>query len=274
MMVTKTRKITPAIAAQMLDQNHLNTRPRNKRRVFNMAQVMKKGGWRLTHQGIALDDDGNVLDGQHRLNAVVESGVTVEMNVTTGVDPSVFAVLDVGRPRTVGDVLSIAGYANSSLLGSVIRMVHTYQNVSTRPWNSFRSSITPDDIQTVAQDYGDTINVLLPQAARIRQRINGSTSAYAAALFIIQEWALRHDKGTEFEAWADGLESGVGLEEGDARLALASWVNGAAKTLHGSIRAEVILMAMLRCFDAHIRGEKLQKIFIKNPVTWFYRLPA
>lgn len=59
-----------------------NNRNINYAKVKKMAKDMKEGHWDTTHQGIAIASDGTLVDGQHRLLAIVESGVTVRMNVT------------------------------------------------------------------------------------------------------------------------------------------------------------------------------------------------
>jgi hypothetical protein len=72
---------------------------------------MRNGGWTLTHQGIAFDENGELVDGQHRLNAVIEANVPVEMNVTTNVhrQPGEAFTIDMGRKRTYANVATMSG---------------------------------------------------------------------------------------------------------------------------------------------------------------------
>jgi hypothetical protein len=65
--------VTLEIAAQWLDRNPQNRRIVQSRVSFYAAQ-MQAGSWKLTHQGIAFDEYGNLVDGQHRLYAVILSG--------------------------------------------------------------------------------------------------------------------------------------------------------------------------------------------------------
>ena len=98
--------ITPALASDYLAGNSIN-RPLRKRVVERYADDMKKGRWEITHQGIAVDNDGTLLDGQHRLHAVIKAGVPVKMMVTVGIDSSAFANIDKLVPRTDADSLRI-----------------------------------------------------------------------------------------------------------------------------------------------------------------------
>jgi hypothetical protein len=65
--------------------------------VRSLAEAMRRGDWIVTHQGIAFDIHGVLVDGQHRLAAVVEAEVPVEMTVFTDVEPDTFDVLDTGK---------------------------------------------------------------------------------------------------------------------------------------------------------------------------------
>jgi hypothetical protein len=84
-MHTHVETITPERARALLGSN--GNRPLRKTRVLAFVEVLKRGHWRLSHQGIAIAADGRVLDGQHRLAAIAEADVTVQMCVTYDVPP-------------------------------------------------------------------------------------------------------------------------------------------------------------------------------------------
>ena len=66
---------------------------------------MINGDWQLTHQGIAFDTTGRLIDGQHRLHAIIEAGVPVQILVTRGCSASSFSILDRGANRRPSDIL-------------------------------------------------------------------------------------------------------------------------------------------------------------------------
>lgn len=105
-MKSKIQLITPEIAAAYLEMN-VGNRPARIKAVQGLAQAIKRGEWLLTPQGISFSTEGRLLDGQHRLMAVVESGVSVEMLVYTNVDPEAFMVMDRGTARTISDVTKL-----------------------------------------------------------------------------------------------------------------------------------------------------------------------
>lgn len=84
-MTTEIVSVTPQMAEAWLKNNVANRKLRPTI-VDTYASDMKSGRWVPSHQGIAFDSKGELVDGQHRLSAIVKSGVIVKMVVTTGVE--------------------------------------------------------------------------------------------------------------------------------------------------------------------------------------------
>lgn len=127
--------VTPSIAAEWLKQNTRN-RHVTESRVREFSEIMKRGEWDITHQGVAFGEDGSLYDGQHRLMAIVESGCSVVMLVTHGLSPNSRANIDTGGRRSATDNLNIIEGMNlSKSLGSAIGAVWmaTIAQSTTRP---------------------------------------------------------------------------------------------------------------------------------------------
>lgn len=107
-MNSSTITITPDLAREYLAKNIDKNRPIRKALVHAYAEQMKRGEWKITPQGISFDQKGRLIDGQHRLMAVIESGAKVPMYVTTGVPVDRMLMIDCGAKRTAADILSIA----------------------------------------------------------------------------------------------------------------------------------------------------------------------
>ena len=105
-MQTKVELITPAIAKKMLEKN-TNNRPIRWLHVQKLAEEILADEWQTTHQGIAFNNAGFLIDGQHRLNAIVQAGKAVTMSVTRGCDVRAFDVLDRGVNRSISDIMGI-----------------------------------------------------------------------------------------------------------------------------------------------------------------------
>lgn len=101
--------VTPDVARDLLSRNVENRKIRQGW-VKELARRITANEWRLTHQGIAVDSDGNLLDGQHRLLAVIKANVPAFMIVAKGFDaesPIDFPVDD-GIRRSSADILGIS----------------------------------------------------------------------------------------------------------------------------------------------------------------------
>jgi hypothetical protein len=101
------QELTPEMAAEFL-KNNTHNRPVRPSHVKFLSRQMKAGEWVFNGATIVFDKDGQVLDGQHRLLAIVDSGVTCLTWVIKGVDPDAFATIDTNITRTKGDVVTIA----------------------------------------------------------------------------------------------------------------------------------------------------------------------
>lgn len=103
---TKMVLVTPKMANKWLGKNTGNRQLREGV-VDKLASDMSSGKWMLTHQGIAFNCDGTLLDGQHRLHAVVESSTSQWMPVTVGLPRESVSAIDDNLKRTVCDSLRI-----------------------------------------------------------------------------------------------------------------------------------------------------------------------
>lgn len=103
------QRIDPDQAKTWLDEHSHKNRPVSKAHVRTLAADLAAGRWKTTHQGIAFDTSDNLVDGQHRLWAIVESGVPAVLQVTRGVDPMAFEAIDQHRKRTAGQILAMEG---------------------------------------------------------------------------------------------------------------------------------------------------------------------
>lgn len=129
-MTTEILTITPEAATQILQRNTKN-RKLNKRRISLYANAMRRGEWRLTHQGIAISKNKEIQDGQHRLHACIEANTPFQAMVTTGCDDDNFQYLDIGRNRSFADSFFIDGISNSAKISTGISKYMCMQKYGT-----------------------------------------------------------------------------------------------------------------------------------------------
>jgi hypothetical protein len=98
--------ITPEEAARWLKCNHVN-RPVRRRHVEFLAREIKDGHWMLNGAAIVISENEEILDGQHRLLAIIEAGEPIKTIVIYGIDKAAFKTIDTGAVRTGSDALSL-----------------------------------------------------------------------------------------------------------------------------------------------------------------------
>jgi hypothetical protein len=101
-----------------------------KNTVALFVDLIRNGEFALTHQGIAFDEEGRLMDGQHRLTACVETGIPIHVMVTFNMPWAVFEALDNGRIRSVADHLFTAHIVDDTRAGTGLsaagRILHSW----------------------------------------------------------------------------------------------------------------------------------------------------
>lgn len=101
--------VTPDMALEWLANNPCNRKPVHKR-ITEMAEDMRKGLWEPNGSTIVFEKDtGALLDGQHRLNAILESEKPQWVWVCNGIDKTIH--FDDGKPRSLTDKILAGGLA-------------------------------------------------------------------------------------------------------------------------------------------------------------------
>lgn len=211
-MQTEIMKITSAMAQEWLKRNTRN-RPLSDRRVKEYARDMQAGVWLLNGEAIKLATDGTILDGQHRLAAIVEADVALETLVVMGLPAHTQDTMDSGRRRTAGDALAINGVAYASNLAAIARRVWQWDRQNYR-FNGLTNPTTTEVLETV--ELYPTLHRSVELAHRVATSfkptfctLNGVTHH----LFL----AIDPDQTAWFFA---GLETGANLAVGHPVLAL------------------------------------------------------
>lgn len=121
-------KVTPKLAAKWLEKNFEKNRNKREAHVKRLAADMKAGRWIETGETIKFNTIGLLVDGQHRLSAIILSGCTLNIWVAYDVPSDAIKAIDTGASRTASDVMAI----NSSLshpkhLPTLIRRIMAWE---------------------------------------------------------------------------------------------------------------------------------------------------
>lgn len=110
-------------AALNLLQYNTNNRKVQKPEVERIAGDLQSGRFVDRVADVRVSTSGVLLDGQHTLLAIVESGVPAICTVHRNAQEQEWSVIDSGTKRTVGQSLSRMGHPNAADLGTLAHYV-------------------------------------------------------------------------------------------------------------------------------------------------------
>jgi len=113
---TTVRTFTPEEAKAILAHQNSGNRPLSGYTVDRYAQLMREAKWKApTNDSIVFSDGGRLINGQHRLAAVIKSGIPLTEVCVYGIKQDTFSVMDQQKRRNRGDALAISGLAKSNV---------------------------------------------------------------------------------------------------------------------------------------------------------------
>lgn len=271
--------ITPEQASDLLTNHNPSNRRLDTRHALFLAQEMERGTFRPDNgDSIRIDTDGNILDGQHRLAAIVRAGKPVTMLVAKGVDRETFATIDTGKRRTVQDIVGIdfalLGISTPKGTPHAARLLIEYESKfsigqSTADTGARHRVAPVDAVRDVCKRPGFVETV--KRSVKIANKMSIVKTAPVAVALI----ACERDNKMACDTFFHRLMTMEGLQPGapehSVDRALRAWkVNGSAaqRSAYGQ------LFALIRGYLASRDGERLSKIYVPQTPDTFPYLPT
>jgi hypothetical protein len=247
--------LTPAEAQRILDGNTRN-RALRPGYVQQLAGAMERGEWMINGEPLQLAADGTVLNGQHRLTAVVESGVTVPMLVVRGLSTSAQRTMDVGTRRTLSDVLALHGQIDTTTLAAMLGLLYRYRK-GDRLEYATRTAPTITQALELLDEEPQVAEALL--AARkscrgTRMRV----SVAALMLYLFEE--VDPGEGLRF---FEALHDPPGEERGSAVVKLRSLLDRPREESTFKISTYVLCAWTIKAFNAWREGRPVEVLAFK-----------
>jgi hypothetical protein len=255
------RTITPADATTLLSRTAPNRKP-IRRRVAALADAMRAGQWQSDGAPVRIGQDGRLLDGQHRLMAVIEADTPAEFVVISGIDPQAQLVMDTGKPRSLEDHMHIQGVPNARNAAAAARFLWDYENgvitwrgdVIKRPaptipqlWQLY--SARPDQIQEGAA-----------QGAAVHRCVRMSKAVISGMWVVLS--AVDFDDASEFyDRLAQRLQDGAIIDS--IQVFTRRMNNQDRPSFGGALSARVQTAFLIKTWNAYRRGEPLSRLIFK-----------
>jgi hypothetical protein len=197
--------ITPAVAEEMLKAN-VHNRDCRKRHVAMLAGAMTRGEWVPNGDAIKFSTEGVLLDGQHRLRAVMESGVHITIPVVRGLPSEAQITMDTHAKRKLSDILKLNGEPNYLTLAGALGVLWQYENGGLRAYNT--KPTFAQLLQTLDK------NADIRDSVRVGQRVGG-TLKFSPSVASVAHWALIRIDADDAVFFFDRLIDGANLAEND-----------------------------------------------------------
>lgn len=256
--------ITPAMAEAWLARGEgitLNRRL-NRRNVARLRTALEIGEWDVTGETIKLDKDARVRDGQHRLTAIIESGIGAWCLVVRGISESAFDKVDTGKSRNMADVMAIHGHTSTVAKSTASRGLLAIEDTGRYTTRSASGSYTSTISNARGLAYLEAHEAEIIEAVKLADKLRmqgdfiGGTGLWAIALTMF--WRISPE---QTEVFVDKLIVGAGLEEGSPILKLRNMYKGSARDWHASGKnRERLLANVIKAWNAWRRDELVQQI--------------
>lgn len=216
-------------AAETLLQLNVRNRAASALNVERLATDMRDGAFRFTGESICFDTDGTLLNGQHRLLAIIESGCHIEVVIVTGVGAEAQGNMDAGKKRSLADTLQLNGEKYWDTLAAILGAVQVWENGERLVGSgSSRRDITNDTSLRFLAEHPELrdITAYAVKLTTGKDRIIGLTSMQVGVL----TWAFDKLNAEDRIDFFEKLQSGANLHDGHPILTLKNFLARDAKS--------------------------------------------
>jgi hypothetical protein len=265
--------VTPQQADYWLE-NALKERQRKYKPLLaaKYCREMRGGAWYATHQAIAFDEYKNLIDGQHRLHAIVESGISVWCWICRNVKMEACIAIDQHSKRSPADCLSIqrGKKIDNGMVATASAML---SSLVQHRWNQ-GGGYTANDIGIVFDHYSDGILYAMEKFTQKTRKICCAPVRAAVARAYYTEFeCVTNEKLSSFcELFVEGLPINNNNQE---RMVIhfrnLILIDPRYNSCGGGAERMEIMFTTERIIKAFCCGEYLSRIVRHNTPT--YSLP-
>lgn len=244
--------ITPELARTWLG---FNTHNRNVRQrvVLAYAADMAGGHWRWNGESVKFAADGTLLDGQHRLSAIVEADRTIPMLVVRGLENDAQETVDGGAKRKFADVLKLRGEPVAVALASIVRRVTMWESGMRRSEGPAYAPTNAQMVQTLEK---------YPWLREVAtSSVNIATHCGMPASVLGLGWWLfaQLDDGSDVQFFFERLADGQDLLRGDPIYELRKAINN-SRSVRGERSVTYLTAILIKAWNAYRDGTKVGQL--------------
>lgn len=252
-VTAKVTIITPAMAEEWL-AGKVHNRVLRDERCLMFADLIEQGKFYLTHQGIAFDEEGRLIDGQHRLQGIALARIPTPMMVTTGLKREVMKCVDTGISRNVRDNISIAtGHTPDA---DRVRVACALLRFTT---NRRKGKATADEVQEILKKHENALDFVI---AFVKAKKPGISTAWVSAIFLRAYYDPKRARASDLMSF---LISGYVDDAEPCRVLavrLRDYLIGGSGVAESKSQSTAAYMRVERAIRAFVNTEALSKLVL------------
>lgn len=255
------------VAEELLKHNTHN-RHLQQAKIAKYVGEMARGRWMDCADPIRISRTGKILDGQHKLHAIVEADVEHIYTITWGLEDKTQKYMDTGSKRALAQALGLEGEKNPTMLGGAVRMVWQIENGGTpSKW----------EIEPTYEEYCEFVvdNPQIRDSVEVTTRITRNLKVPGSPIAAAHYVCVAVDQTAADEFFTDLGDLSAVIEDDSAVAALRRttqlWIRrGSVSRMEQASLYDVVI----RAFDAHREGREMVGSFrlTRRPRT--FRRPA
>lgn len=246
--------VTPSMASEWLESNTHNRNLRQTR-VDSYARDMADGNWKLNGDAIRFSVDGTLLDGQHRLSAIVKAGVAIKTLVVWDLPPETQETMDAGQCRTASNALTLRGFGHPTIAASIARTTIRYLRGHRCVGGA--GSVTHAEIISYIQRNPDDIYDAVEVAKKASHGVLPcSPSIVGSAYYLCAK--INRDDAQDF--YVVRLINGLGLSEHDPVRLLREMLFRRRSQTFRNMKDDDVVRYAFKAWNAYRRKEPMSQL--------------
>lgn len=255
--------ITMQTALELLETNSHNRRVRSAH-VKMLSEQLVAGEWNFNGDTICISNKGILLDGQHRLMACVETGVSFETIVVRGLEDESQETMDIGSKRSAGDALKLAGFPQGVNLAASLTLIDVWQRHGIMTRSGRYGRITPKQAVDLAHEHEGMVDF-------VKNTKRGDLPHFfvPSVISAMEYLTTKAHEEDSLEFW-NGIAYGEGLKDGDVRLALRRRMLNYSGTVSSQTNQSMQALMIIEAWN-HFSPNRQERKLIRVVVDSIYK---
>jgi hypothetical protein len=254
-------EFSPKLAEHILTQLNDGNRPMKPAKIKKYVSDLATGEWGLTGDTIKFGSDGLLKDGQNRLSACVRANKPITTHVVFGINPQLFARMDIGKNRSGADVFAITGVNYASHAAAAVRWILIF--TSGDPSDRGAQFSNEDLLKAYREKVdGDRLEQSIQAALAVRKTCHHPVGPLAALHYLFAERNQRKADAF-FDEWATGRVKKARAPTRYLQRRLVEIAAASSNRVHENIRNALIIKA----WNAYLQGHSVSKAEMQHAIS-------